>query len=103
MRLVMHTAFPTLFLLVLASVPSTAGTVALVAGEGLNEPFGIAFDAEGNTYVVEAGAHRVSVVTPKGERRVIAGTGEAGSGGDGGPALEARFNAPHHLLIRVDR
>jgi streptogramin lyase len=32
----------------------------------------------------------------------IAGTGEAGGGGDGGPALNAQFSSPHGLAVAVD-
>jgi hypothetical protein len=41
-----------------ATVP-TLRTV-LVAGEGLNEPFGVTFDKSGNLYIVEMGGNRVS-------------------------------------------
>jgi DNA-binding beta-propeller fold protein YncE len=34
--------------------------------------------------------------------RVLAGTGEAGLGGDGGPAAAARFSGPHHLALGPD-
>ena len=32
----------------------------------------------------------------------IAGTGEAGGGGDGGPALNAQFSSPHGLAVGAD-
>ena len=32
----------------------------------------------------------------------IAGTGEAGGGGDGGPALNAQFSSPHGLAVAAD-
>ncbi len=72
---------------------------ALVAGEGLREPFGVAFDAAGNTYVVEMAGNRVSVIGRDGKLRVLAGTGEKGLSGDDGPAAEARFSGPHHILM----
>jgi DNA-binding beta-propeller fold protein YncE len=78
------------------------GTISLVIGEGLNEPFGVDVDAAGRLFIVEMGGHRVSVLEPDGARRVLAGTGEKGFSGDGGPAIEARFNGPHHLLLGPD-
>jgi hypothetical protein len=73
--------------IVLAMVaPATPAKATLVVGEGLEEPFGVDFDAAGNMYVVEMAGNRVSVLDKQGALRVLAGTGEAGLGGDGGPA-----------------
>jgi DNA-binding beta-propeller fold protein YncE len=33
---------------------------------------------------------------------VVAGTGEKGNGGDGGPGLKAQFNSMHHLAVGPD-
>ena len=74
----------------------------LVAAEGLDEPFGVDFDAKGNAYIVEMGANRISVLPPGGRPRLLAGTGEKGLSGDGGAAARARFNGPHHLLLGPD-
>jgi DNA-binding beta-propeller fold protein YncE len=78
-----------------------AASVVLVAGEGLSQPFGVAFDAAGRTYIVEMD-HRVSVVDAKGALRALAGNGRLGFGGDGGPAAQALFNSPHHLATGPD-
>jgi DNA-binding beta-propeller fold protein YncE len=67
-----------------ASPPS--GRVELVLGDGLNEPFGVEFDGQGRTYVVEMGGHRVTVLDAKGGRRVLADD----------------FNGPHHLRMGPD-
>jgi len=83
-----------------ASVP--AGKAVLVAGEGLREPFGVDFDRAGNTYIVEMSGNRVSLLDRSGKLSVLAGTGEKGFGGDGGPATGASFNGPHHLLMGPD-
>lgn len=91
-----------LALLTLAAGSAAPGRVVLVTGQGLQEPFGVAFDAAGNTYVVEMAGNRVTMLDAAGNQSVLAGTGEKGYGGDGGPAAAARFNGPHHLLIGPD-
>jgi DNA-binding beta-propeller fold protein YncE len=90
-----------LFLATLAAAGAPRRAV-LVTGQGLNEPFGVAFDAAGNTYIVEMAGHRVTVLDRAGVQSVFAGDGEKGYAGDGGPAHKARFNGPHHLLVGPD-
>jgi DNA-binding beta-propeller fold protein YncE len=75
--------------------------VALVAGEGLNEPFSVDFDADGRAYIAEMGGHRISVLEA-GKLSVLAGTGAKGLTGDGGPGDQATFNGPHDLLVGPD-
>ncbi|MGE0158991.1 MAG: hypothetical protein AB7T31_06220 [Gemmatimonadales bacterium] len=63
-------------------------------------PHEIRFDAAGNLYVVERDAHVVRRVDAR--TRVVstvAGTGEAGFGGDGGPAVQAQFRQPHSIAF----
>ncbi len=89
---------------------SGQGKVAVVAGgDGaalgaeLKEPFAVDFDRDGNAYVCEmAAGNRIRKVDPSGKVSTIAGTGEKGSGGDGGPAAKAQFNGMHHLLVGPD-
>lgn len=58
-------------------------------------PEGVAVDAQGNLFVAERGAHRVRRVEAKtGIISTYAGTGEAGFGGDGGPAAQALLDTP---------
>lgn len=65
----------------------------------LNEPFGVDFDAAGAMYIVELAGNRVRKLSKDGIVTTVAGTGKKGSSGDGGPALQAEFNGPHHLLV----
>lgn len=67
----------------------------------LVDPRAIAFDSKGNLYICERGGHALRVVDSSGKIRTVAGTGEAGLAGDGGPARAARFNGPKH--VSVDR
>jgi uncharacterized protein (TIGR03437 family) len=60
---------------------------------------GVATDSAGNLYIAEAQGHRVRQVSPAGVIRTIAGTGQPGFSGDGGPADSAQLNAPYGLAF----
>ena len=62
-------------------------------------PNGLAFDDKGDQHISDIGAHRVLKLDRRGRLTVIAGTGEGGFGGDGGPATKARLFAPHDLAF----
>ena len=93
------------------------GIVSTVAGNGdkgipldgakaltqpLVDPRAIAFDTSGNLYICERAGHALRVVDPEGRIRTVAGTGEAGFSGDGGPARQAQLNGPKHISIDRD-
>lgn len=65
----------------------------------LCDPQGVAVDSAGNVYIAEYNGHRIRVVSPEGVIRTLAGTGEAGFSGDGGPATEARLRSPHAVAV----
>lgn len=91
------------------------GTISTVAGDGtkgysgdgaqaiaakLNEPYEVRFDAEGHMFFVEMMNHVVRRVDARtGIISTIAGTGDAGFGGDGGPAVKAQFRQPHSIAL----
>lgn len=91
------------------------GTISTMAGSGeagydgdggaasaarLNEPFMCAFDRQGNLYVAEAMNHCVRRIDAhSGVITTVAGTGELGYSGDGGPATRATLNQPYALDI----
>lgn len=65
-----------------------------------NEPYEVRFDREGNMYWVEMQNHvvrRLGLST--GIVTTIAGTGEPGFSGDGGPAVKARLAQPHSIAF----
>jgi sugar lactone lactonase YvrE/acetyl esterase/lipase len=79
-------------LLALAGLPAGAQTAL---NTFLDHPVGIAFDRAGRLLVSEQRGHRVLRVDLRtGQVAVVAGTGEIGSSGDGGPATSARLNYP---------
>ena len=90
-------------------------TVSITAGTGepgygrdgvpeveaqLNYPAGVAVDKSGNLYIADTGNHRILRVDTSGTITTIAGTGEPGYGGDGGPASEAQLASP--IAVAVD-
>lgn len=66
----------------------------------LQQPFDVAFDRVGNLFISDAAGHRIRRVDAgTGVISTVAGTGEAGFSGDGGPAASARLNEPYGLAI----
>ena len=60
----------------------------------LAAPHGVATDSAGNLYIADAANHCIRKVDPSGIITTVAGTGESGYGGDGGPATEGRLDHP---------
>lgn len=66
---------------------------------GLSRPGGLAFDAAGNLYIANTGDNIVYQVDLNGVITTIAGTGEEGFAGDGGPATSAELDRPVGLAV----
>jgi serine/threonine-protein kinase len=62
-----------------------------------NNPTSVAMDATGNVYAADVGNNRIRVITPQGQVRTLAGSGEPGY--KDGPATEAQFDAPSSLTV----
>jgi len=89
------------------------GTITTIAGTGqvgftgdggpaleatFNKPHELRFDTVGDLYIVDMVNHAVRKIDMKtGIITTIAGTGEPGYGGDGGPAVKAQFKQPHSI------
>ena len=99
------------------AIDMQTGTVTTFAGNGekgvpkdgepakdqpLVDPRAVAADAKGNVYILERSGHALRVVAPDGTIRTVAGTGQKGIGGDGGPALKASLNGPKFVAIDRD-
>jgi DNA-binding beta-propeller fold protein YncE len=68
----------------------------------LSEPIGIAFDGAGNLFFTDRDNHVIRMIDRRGIITTIAGTGEAGSDGDGGPAIDAELDQPYYLIVERD-
>ncbi len=105
-----------LFSLLLLASTLTAAEISTVAGTGvkgsagdggpataaqIDNPFGVTRGPDGNLWFCEYTGQRVCKITPDGKLHVVAGSGQKGYTGDGGPALQATFNLPHE--IRFDK
>ncbi|MDX1983216.1 MAG: hypothetical protein SFV51_23295 [Bryobacteraceae bacterium] len=85
-----------------------AGLVRRINADGSLEsvgrfaaPLGLAFDHSGNLLVVESGLHAIRKVSPDGVITTVAGMGQAGFSGDGGPAAEARLANPRSVAVNA--
>ncbi len=68
--------------------------------EGQKEPYDLRFDRKGLLFFVDMPAHQVKSFDQKtGTLTVIAGTGEPGFSGDGGPAVSAQLRQPHSIAF----
>jgi streptogramin lyase len=66
----------------------------------LNEPYEVRFDREGNIYWVEMRNHIVRRLSVRDQIvSTVAGSGEQGFTGDGGPANRAKLNQPHSIQL----
>ena len=59
----------------------------------------VVVDAAGNLIYSDPVLRKVRRITTDGVVETVAGTGESGSGGDGGPALEATISSPEALAL----
>ncbi|MFG2287414.1 RICIN domain-containing protein [Streptomyces sp. NPDC048595] len=65
----------------------------------LDDPRGVAVDSAGVLYVSEYNNRRVRKITTEGQISTVAGTGTAGCGGDGGPAISAQLSRPRGMEV----
>jgi len=87
------------------SISNFAGTgVKGFSGDGepateaqLNFPTGIARGPDGGLYICDTLNHRIRKVSRDGKINTIAGTGDPGWSGDGGPAMAAKLNEPYEV------
>jgi hypothetical protein len=93
---------------------SAGGIITTLAGNGvpgyngensdaiaaqLNYPTSVAVDKTGNVYVADQYNNRIRKVGADGSITTIAGTGDYGYDGDGGPATAALLNYPYGVAV----
>ncbi|MFZ5699038.1 MAG: Ig-like domain-containing protein, partial [Pseudomonadota bacterium] len=93
------------------------GTIRTVAGNGragfsgdggpatqarMNSLFGVAAAADGSLYIADTANHRIRRVGSDGIISTVAGNGLNGFSSDGGPATQARINAPFGVALAAD-
>jgi hypothetical protein len=96
-------------------MPITPGIIQTVLGNGqegwggdggpaiqaaCETPYMCAFDTQGHMFVCMGQHHRIRRMDANtGIITLVAGTGDSGYSGDGGPALHATFNMPYALTV----
>ena len=93
---------------VIIRVAGTVGTAGSAGDDGpatdaqLNFPFGVAVTADGGFLIGDTLNNVVRKVSADGVITRVAGTGTAGSAGDGGPATDAQLNGPIAVAVTAD-
>jgi sugar lactone lactonase YvrE len=91
---------------------NTDGSIVAIAGgtlssvsqsaplqSDLNSPGSVAVGPDGRLYIADTENHRIQRVNTDGTLVIIAGTGDAGYGGDGGLAINAQLNGPYSVAV----
>ena len=79
--------------------PSSTGDGGPAANSMINGPQGVTVDRNGNIYVAETAGHRVRKIAPDGTITTVAGNGNGGFQGDGGPATQASLFYPKAIAV----
>ena len=93
-------------------VVTSVGGVSTIAGRShfagdggpataavLHRPVGVVQTADGTIYFTDRVNHRIRMIATDGKISCVAGTGDPGFSGDGGPALQASLYFPDSLTV----
>ncbi|MCH8267492.1 MAG: hypothetical protein IH846_08240, partial [Acidobacteria bacterium] len=76
-----------------------SGDDGLATSASLNIPSGVGVDAVGNLYIADTVNQRIRKVSADGTITTVAGNGDSGFSGDGGPATSASLNFPEGVAV----
>ena len=76
-----------------------AGDGGLAATAKLQSPFAVVQDLAGNLFIADLGNNRIRKVATNGAITTVAGNGNNGYSGDGGPAINAMLSSPVGLAV----
>ena len=71
--------------------------------QGLNNPFGVTFDNQGNTYIAEYEGGRIFKLGKGGKLVQFSGNGKKGFAGDGKKVSQGVYNGMHNLAWSSDQ
>jgi sugar lactone lactonase YvrE len=80
-------------------IQTFSGDGGLAVNASLNEPQGVAVDPAGNVFISDSFNHRIRKIDTQGIITTVAGNGQAGFSGDGGPAAQASLNRPYRIAL----
>lgn len=80
-------------------VPGSGGDAGQALDAEFNQPTDVYVDSQDNLYIADTGNHRIRRISSDGTVTTVAGTGIAGSEGDGGPATQAQLNQPTGITM----
>ena len=99
---------------VVRMVEAATGVISTIAGTGepgysgdggpaikatLYEPYSLAIDSDSSVYIIDRLNAAVRKIAPNGVITTVAGTGEPGYSGDGGPGHQAQLREPNDCFL----
>ena len=95
----MKTSFTIAILAFLPALLQAKPTLEVILDTSqVKNPFGVAFDEDGNAFVAEFMGGRVHKLTTDGKLTTISGNGEKGFAGDGEDAKKAVYHGMHNIV-----
>jgi glucose/arabinose dehydrogenase len=82
--------------------PAFSGDGGRATAAKLFSPLGVAVARDGSIYIADPGDERVRRVSSTGIITTVAGDGQSGSSGDGGPATAAEVDFPSAVAVAAD-